>query len=133
MLFSLQFPSVEDDHATHTDFRRDPVLPSLTATAAEPCQQFHGRAHLYSGDLQLRIWHIGTHHEFEPDETTWTTVVDWLNAGVSAKERSNYAIPASDVMLYGDFSVCPVEPLRKGWVQQAKILSVSHRHYVRLD
>jgi hypothetical protein len=109
------------------------LLTSIPATATEPCQTFHGRAHFYGGDGQLRVWHSGTHHEFEPDETTDVKVMTWLEAGVPDAEKHNYAIPASDVMLFGDFTVCPIEPLRKGWVQRAKVLSVTHRRYVRLD
>ena len=109
------------------------LITPIAASAAEPCQTFHGRAHLYGGDGQLRIWHIGTHHEFEPDQTTDANVMAWLEAAVPDAEKKNYASPASDVMLFGDFTVCPVEPLRKGWVQRAKVLSVTHRRYIRLD
>jgi hypothetical protein len=42
--------------------------------AAESCLTVHGRAHLSGGDGQLRIWHIGTHHEYEPDESSWAMV-----------------------------------------------------------
>jgi hypothetical protein len=92
----------------------------------------HGRANLSGGDLQLRIWQIGTHHEFEPDESTWDTVVDWLNAGLPRKDKEQYAIPASTVYLFADFEICPTEPFKKGWVQQAKVKSAVHRHYVKV-
>jgi hypothetical protein len=59
--------------------------------------------------------------------------MDWLKAGVPEAEKQNYASPASSVMLYGDFTVCPVEPLRKGWVQPARVISVTHKRYIRLD
>ena len=110
------------------------LLLSLTgmAHAADSCMTIHGRANLFGGDLQLRIWQIGTHHEFEPDESTLDSVLDWLNAGVSRKDKENYAIPASTVYLFADFNICPTEPLRKGWVQQAKVKSAVHRHYVKV-
>jgi hypothetical protein len=85
-----------------------------------------------SGDLQLRIWHIGTHHEYEPNESSWDTVLDWLNAGVKKSDRRNYAIPTSTVYMFADFLVCPTEPFRAGWVQQASVKSAFHRHYVRV-
>jgi len=97
--------------------------------AAEPCQTFHGRAHLSGGDGQLRIWHIGTHHEFQPDPTTWSKVTTWLETGVTDADK-RYASPASMVYLYGDFVVCPVEPIKVGAVQTAIIGSVQHRRYV---
>jgi hypothetical protein len=98
----------------------------LSAFAADSCTVIHGRARLYSGDSQLRIWHVGTHHDFEPDETSWDMVMGWLNEGTTK-------IPADNVMLFGNFTVCPTEPFRKGAVQHAKIISVKNRHYVRLD
>jgi hypothetical protein len=101
--------------------------------AAEPCLTIHGRARFYSGDGQLRIWHIGTHHEYEPDESSWDTVMGWLEAGVKKSERANYYIPASVVDLFADFEVCPTEPLRKGAVQHALVKSASHRYYVKKD
>ena len=102
-----------------------------SARASEPCQTIHGRAHFYGGDGQLRIWHIGTHHEYEPDQSSWDTVMSWLEAGVPDSEKSNYASPASAVDLYADFIICPTEPLVKGAVQHAEVKSASHRRYVR--
>ncbi|MGA2168372.1 MAG: hypothetical protein ABSG62_09175 [Terracidiphilus sp.] len=93
----------------------------------------HGRAHFYGGDGQLRIWHIGTHHEYEPDQSSEPRVMGWLEAGVKDSDKSNYASPASAVYLFGDFEVCPTEPFRKGAVQRAIVKSVSYRHYVPAD
>ena len=101
--------------------------------AAEPCITIHGRASLYSGDFQLRIWQVGTHHEFEPDESSWVRVLEWLNAGAGESDKHQHSIPASTVYLFGDFLVCPVEPLKKGWVQHAEVKSVLHRRYVRIN
>jgi hypothetical protein len=40
------------------------VLFASHLQAADSCFTIHGRAHLYGGDGQLRIWHVGTHHDF---------------------------------------------------------------------
>ncbi len=93
---------------------------------------FHGRANYFGGDGQLRLWHIGTHHEFEPDAASADKVMAWLLKGVPA-DRQHDAIPASSVYLYGDFTVCPVEPFRAGAVQQATVKSVQHMHYVPIS
>ncbi len=90
----------------------------------------HGRAHYYGGDGQLRIWHFGTHHEYEPDESSWDRVMGWLLAGVRISDRPKYASPESSVYLFGDFQICPTEPFKKGSVQRAEVRSVSHRRYV---
>ena len=108
------------------------VIVVLPAFASEPCTVLHGRAHLYGGDGQLRIWHIGTHHEYEPDSSSWDTVMEWLEAGVPDSEKSQNASPASAVYLFADFLICPTEPFRKGSVQPAQVKSASHRHYVRI-
>jgi hypothetical protein len=111
------------------------LLLFLTATgalwAAKPCETIHGRLHYYGGDGQLRIWQIGTHHEFTPDNSSWEKVHGWLTEGVKPSERKNYADPATSVNLFGDFEICPTEPYRKGSVQHAKVVAVSHRRYVK--
>jgi len=108
------------------------TLVAFPASATEPCRPIHARAHFYGGDGQLRLWHIGTHHEYQPDESSWDKVVRWLEAGIPKSERARYASPASAVDLYADFLVCPTEPFRKGAVQTAEIKSATHRRYVRL-
>jgi hypothetical protein len=109
------------------------LLASLPIYAAEPCRTIHGRATFYDADGELRIWHIGTHHDFEPDQSSWDKVIGWLEAGVNDSDKANYAFPASAVNLFGDFLVCPTEPYKKGTVQKAKFKSVSHRHYVPVN
>jgi hypothetical protein len=99
--------------------------------AEEGCSTIHGRLHYYGGDGQLRIWHIGTHHDFTPDESTWDMVREWLVEGVKPSERTDYADPATAVDLFGDFQICPTEPFHKGAVQQAKVKAVTHRRYAK--
>ena len=104
------------------------VLPTY---ATERCRVIHGRAHLYGGDGQLRIWHIGTHHEYTPDKSSRSQVEGWLEAGVKDTDKAKYASPASEVDLFADFLICPKEPFKEGSVQRAKVRSASHRRYVR--
>ena len=108
------------------------LFSAIQTRAADACVTFHGRANLYGGDLQLRIWQIGTHHEFEPVGSCFDRVLDWLNAGVSRKDKEAYVIPASSVYLFADFVVCPTEPFKKRSVQQAEVRSATHRHYVKV-
>ena len=109
------------------------IVAASQMQATEPCMSIHGRAHLYGGDGQLRIWHIGTHHDYEPDESSWDRVIAWLEAGVKDSEKANFASPASSVYLFGDLQICPTEPFKKGAVQRAEIKSVSHRHYSHIN
>ena len=107
------------------------ILVAARVYGSEPCRALHGRARFYGGDGQLRIWEVGTHHEYQPDDSSSGAVIGWLESGVPKSERTKYVTPASVVDLYADFSVCPTEPFRKGSVQQATIKSASHRHYVK--
>ncbi len=111
------------------------LLPatSLLLQGADSCFTIHGRAHLYGGDGQLRIWHIGTHHEYQPDESSWAKVEGWLEAGIKDSDKSRYANPASMVYLFADFVICPTEPLKKGSVQTARVMSAQRRRYVPIE
>jgi hypothetical protein len=106
------------------------ILIAASAHAAEPCQTIHGRAIYYSADGQLRLWNIGTHHEFEPDnsqvdtETSWDKIMKLLKAGDDSPAAGG------NNALFGDFVVCPTAPYRKGAVQPAIIRNMSHLRVV---
>ena len=85
---------------------------------------------MFIADGKLRILQIGTHHEFEPDATSWQRVQDWLQAGVKGPAKPDGPPPISAVFLYGDYVVCPTEPYRAGSVQKAVVKSVARRRYV---
>ena len=102
----------------------------LPLQAADSCVTIHGRAHLYGGDGQLRIWHVGTHHDYEPDDSSRASVERWLEAGIKDAGKLSYANPASMVYLFADFLICPAEPFKQGSVQRARIISAQHRRYV---
>ncbi len=106
------------------------LATTVRANAADDCVTIHGRARFYCGDGQLRIWHVGTHHEFEPDETSWDRVITWLEEGVKEPNSKQDACTKSDVDLFADFEICPTEPLRPGAVQHAVVKTAIHRHYV---
>ena len=107
------------------------VLMVTHVHATDPCKLIRGRAHLYGGDGRVRIWEVGTHHEYEPDGSSRDTVVKWLEAGVTEAEFAKYTSAPSMVYLYADYLVCPTEPFRKGSVQKAEIKTATHRRYTR--
>jgi hypothetical protein len=98
---------------------------SSEAQTTESCKVIHGRARLYCGDGQLRIWHIGTRHDFEPDDSSWQRVEGWLEAGAKPTGACQ-----DNADLFADFLICPTEPYKKGAVQKAKVKAAYHRHYV---
>jgi len=105
------------------------LIVSLPTFAAQPCQRIHGRAILYTGDGQLRIWHIGTHHTFRPDERldssddfepSWDKVLHLLSGGQKGPEAFD------DRALFADFVVCPTRPYREGASQTAIVTRIYH-------
>jgi hypothetical protein len=100
-------------------------------SAQEPCRVIPGRAHKYS-DGPLRIWHIGTHHDYQPDESSWQRVEAWIEAGVAPYDRRTSGTPYSTVDLYADFLICPTQPFKRGAVQSASVKNATHRRYVRV-
>jgi hypothetical protein len=92
--------------------------PSIFPLAAEPCRVIHGRAMAYSGDGAVRIWHIGTHHEFEPaykDKASWDLLFQYIDWN-------------SEKVLYADFTICPTEPYKLGSVQSVRIAKIQNPH-----
>jgi hypothetical protein len=64
---------------------------------AETCREIHGRAISYTGDGQLVIWHIGTHHDF------------YVKDDDSRKLLSAYLPEDGSKALFANFTICPVE------------------------
>jgi len=94
------------------------LLFSVCAQSAEPCQEIHGRATLYTGDGQLMIWNIGTHHEFWIlDDASWDKIFKYIPNG-GGKD------------LFADFTVCPTKPFKKGAAQPAVVQSIRNPRLV---
>jgi hypothetical protein len=103
-------------------------------TTSEPCRVIHGRAIYYTGDGQLRIWNIGTHHLFMPGERAstevddgWDKVIDLLATGGQKPEVFDRNA------LFADFLICPIEPFREGSAQPAEVRRIDHPHVVSRD
>lgn len=96
------------------------ALTSTPAFAAEPCQNIHGRAKMYLGDGQLRIWHIGTGHTFNlgEDEASWKLLGPLMNDPTG--------MPTN--VVFADFLVCPTERFVEGATQAAVVKRIRHPH-----
>jgi len=106
------------------------LISTCSLYAAQGCTTIHGRAHYFDGDANLRIWHVGTHHDFTPaDSASWHRVMHWLQQGIRPADKHS-AAPESEVYMFADFRICSTEPFKKGSVQEARVLSATHRHYV---
>lgn len=96
------------------------MLPN-SLIAGEPCQEIHGRARLYTGDGQLFIWHLGTHHEFWIlDDKSWDLIFKYIPDG-GGKD------------LYANFTVCPTRPFRNDAAQPATVKSIRHPRLVQVN
>ena len=91
---------------------------ALTASAEEPCRVIQGRADFYSGDGQMFIWHIGTHHTF------------WVLDDASQERIFKYIpyTPENEGMnsLFADFTICPTEGYRRGASQFVIVKQIAH-------
>jgi hypothetical protein len=109
----------------------------VTQQRVEPCRLIHGRATYYTGDGQLRIWHVGTRHTFRPDELrtpdnadfspSWDKVIYLLAAGEKEPEVFDHK------ELFADFTMCPTQRYREGASQPAQVRNIYHPHVVSRD
>jgi hypothetical protein len=91
------------------------VPPSLGL--AEPCQEIHGRAILYSGDGFLEIWHIGTHHTFfVVDEKSTDLIMKYIPYESIDRQKA----------LFADFTICPTEKFIQGASQPTLVTRIRH-------
>jgi hypothetical protein len=99
------------------------LLPIVLATpsSAEPCREIHGRAVLYTGDGQLAIWHVGTHHMF--------LILDDGSYKLLSKYMPIDALPeAGSKALFADFTICPTEKYVPGAAQPAIVTRIRNPH-----
>jgi len=87
---------------------------TTTASAAEPCRQVHGRADFYSGDGQMFVWHIGTHHLF------------WILDDPSQEMIFKY-IPYEP---NSENFICPTASYKPGEAQSATVQQIKHPRIV---
>jgi hypothetical protein len=100
------------------------LIASGIAHAAEPCRVIYGRADYYSGDGQMFIWHIGTHHNF------------WVLDDKSQNMIFHY-IPYkpntdSSKSLFADFTICPTTKYKPGAAQFTKVVRIERPRVVQV-
>ncbi len=112
---------------TARNYRQEPCK---TPANARSCIQIHGRLRAGNGTPSVRLWHIGTHHIFGIYSNRYGFIHDGETGDNEAPEL-HLTLPKDDPKaggwtLYGDFEVCPLEPLIQGHMQAACIASASH-------
>jgi hypothetical protein len=102
-----------------------------TPAIAPSCMTIHGRLQYGNGTPALRLWHIGTTHEFG--------IFSGLNAEtIDPGDNEHPKLPGNlrkiyegspnpfEPCIYADFKVCPLEHFIPGHMQAACIASASH-------
>jgi hypothetical protein len=106
------------------------TITCKTPAIASACVIIHGRLQYGNGTPALRLWHIGTNHEFG------------IFSGVNAEKRDpldndHPQLPANleqvfdgpnpfGPTIFADFEVCPLEPYISRHMQAACIESAAH-------
>jgi hypothetical protein len=109
------------------DYRDEPCK---TPEIAQSCVRIHGRLWAGNGTPSIRLWQIGTHHIYGIYSNGYGFTHDSQTLDNEAPEL-HFAFPKSTPdstiwTVYGDFDVCPLEPLIQGHMQAACIASASH-------
>lgn len=108
------------------DYRREPCK---TPETAHSCVQIHGRLAAGNGTPSTRLWQIGTHHIYGIYSNRYGFTHDSQTLDNEAPEL-HFALPKAidghGWTVYGDFEVCPLEPLTQGHMQAACIVSAAH-------
>lgn len=80
------------------------------------CYSVHARYSFYTGDGVRELWPIGSHRKL------------WVEAGDdSLMDKVGLDHPGK--ALYGDFSVCPLEPDKPGVMRHVRVASWEHLKY----
>ncbi len=90
--------------------------PKLVAA----CYLVHGRLSLGADTVTLRLWPVGT------KRILGVTGGPILDDSVDPIYPSTLKLPSEAEDIYGDFTVCPFTPERKGAMQLVCIESASH-------
>jgi hypothetical protein len=107
------------------------VLVATTASAREPqsvnvgpCFTVHGRFSIANGTVIFRIWPVGSHRMLAVVESDGT--YDEFHAPVPKRFASILAAHNRDVVIFGDYRLCPVTRSRPGWMQLVRMIGAKH-------
>jgi hypothetical protein len=109
------------------DYRQQPCK---TPEIALSCVHVHGRLWMGNGTPSTRFWQIGTHHIYGIYSNQYGFKHDSETLDNEAPEL-HFTLPKSAQYpggwtVYGDFEVCPLEPLVQGHMQAACIADAQH-------
>lgn len=108
------------------DYRQDPC----EAAANLACLHIHGRLASGNGTPSTRLWHIGTRHIYGIYSNWYGFLHDDETLDNESPEL-HFTLPKDiprpgGFTVYGDFDLCPLEPLMRGHMQAACIASATH-------
>jgi hypothetical protein len=119
-------PATSGQASANHDYRQEPCKSPETV---QSCVHFHGRLTAGNGTPSTRLWRIGSHHIYGIYSNGYGFTHDSRTLDNEAPEL-HFALPKEiDTFgwtVYGDFEVCPLEPLTQGHMQAACIASAAH-------
>jgi len=95
--------------------------PEIASKIVGKCFMVRGRAN-YANGIPFRLWIVGTHRIVAPTNIP-PKVADYLDLGV----------PAFDVVVFGDYEICPIEKDIPGWMRSVCIESATHLKATKWD
>ena len=99
-----------------------------TTEILQSCVHVHGRLTAGNGTPSTRLWQIGSHHIYGIYSNRYGFTHDSETLDNEAPEL-HFALPKSidglQWTIYGDFEVCPLEPLTEGHMQAACIVGAT--------
>jgi len=114
-------------HASSAERR---TITCKTPVIASACVTIHGRLQYGNGTPALRLWHIGTSHEFgifSGLNAEKRDPLDNEHPQLPANLRKVFDVPNPfEQAIFADFEVCPLEPHTSGHMQAACIESAAH-------
>jgi hypothetical protein len=104
--------------------------PCKTHEIAQSCVHIHGRLTAGNGTPSTRLWQIGTHHIYGIYSNRYGFIHDEQTLD-NESPQLHFALPKGTPnvggwTIYGDFEVCPLEPLIQGHMQAACIANADH-------
>jgi len=95
--------------------------PEIVPKIVGKCFTIRGRAN-YSNGIPFRLWVVGTHRMLAPTNIP-PRVAQYLDLGGAA----------FDVVVFGDYEICPIEKDVPGWMRGVCIESATHLKAMKWD
>jgi len=99
----------------------------VVSTSAESCYTIRGRLAMYNGNPTLRIWVVGTHRVLAVNFHGVNGVLSYDLPDTLVRLLTSWEEETAwHKRIFGNFTVCPLEKYRSGWMQAVSVNAVSN-------